>query len=123
MEDGIALRPYSDYVLIRRIPDAQVGRIVVPGNVDTKPRIGIVEAIGPGRVLKTGARAPMAVSVGDRVKFSLDSGYVSRLPGERFGDARLLIRETAIEAVLPAEVEASAVGSPWPAYITEGPQG
>lgn len=111
-----------DYVMIRRIPDRQVGRIVVPDTVETKPRIGIVEAIGPGRKGKDGTRLSMAVDVGDRVSFSLESGYVNSLPGMLPHDTRLLIRETAILAVLDAESEASAVGSPWPGFITEGPQ-
>lgn len=120
----MTIRPVHDYVLIRRIPDAQVGRILIPGTADTKPRIGIVEAVGPGKLLKSGARAPMSVSVGDRVKFDAGAkGYVTRLPGERHSEARLLIPEDGIEAILPPEAEASALGSPWPAYITEGVQG
>lgn len=120
----MTMQPLHDYVLIRRIPDAQVGRIVIPSTAETKPRIGIVEAVGPGKLLKNGRRAPMSVAVGDRVKFDAGAkGYVTRLPGERHSEARLLIPEGGIECVLPPEAEASAIGSPWPKYITEGVQG
>lgn len=111
-----------DYVVIRRIPDTQIGHIVIPDNVDTKPRIGIVEAIGPGRLLNDGTREPMEVKVGDRVSFSLASGYVTALPGQALYDTRLLIRETDVLAILDDDSEASALGSPWPAFITDGPQ-
>lgn len=123
MENGVTVRPRNDYVMIRRIADTKVGLIHIPETADTKPRIGIVEAVGPGRLLKSGARAPMSVRVGDRVKFdSMAKGYVTEIPGLHHRDTRLLIPESGIQALLEPEVEASAVGSPWPNYIAEGPQ-
>jgi chaperonin GroES len=120
----MTVQPMSDYVMIRRQRDTQIGHILVPDVVDTKPRIGIVEAVGPGRRLKDGTRAPMPVQVGDRVAFSLESGYVNQLPGHRDvgDDTRLLIRAEGIVAVLDPEVDATAVASPWPGYIADGPQ-
>jgi chaperonin GroES len=118
----LELKPLHDYVAIRRLKDVQVGSILVPDIVDTKPRLGIVEAIGPGRRLKDGSRAPMHVQVGDRVSFSLESGYVSGLPGRGPNDTRLLIHEVNIVAVLDPDIEASAVASPWPGYVVDGPQ-
>lgn len=117
----MTIQPMHDYVMIRRLPDTQIGRIHIPDTVDTKPRIGIVEAIGPGRRAKDGTRIPMSVNVGDRVSFSLESGFVNQLPGERHRDAKLLIRDTGILAVLDPEAEASALGSPWPEYVRNLP--
>lgn len=127
------IRPMHDYVMVRRLPDKQIGRIIVPDTVDTKPRIGIVEAVGPGVRLKDGSRQPMLVTVGDRVVFSLDSGHVVQLPGQGPNDTRLLVRqgglvrengsrEGGIVAILDGEGDASALGSPWPGYVTDGPQ-
>jgi len=118
------VRPINDQVMIRRTPDRQVGRILIPDSADTKPRIGIVEAVGPGRLLKSGKRAPMSVAVGDRVRYNSEAkGFVLSLPGCHPLDTRLLIPESGIEAVLEADAEASALGSPWPEYIVEGVQG
>ena len=120
------VQPVADYVLIRRTPDRQVGHIVIPDTADTKPRIGIVEAVGPGRQGKRG-RIPMEAKVGDRVSFALTdrmdgpTGFVAQLPGERWTDAPLLIRDRAILAVLEPDAEASALGSPWPAFVTNLP--
>lgn len=111
------MKPMHDYVVVRRIRDQKDGALIhIPDIAETKPRIGIVEAVGPGRRLEDGSRAPMDVQVGDRVKFSTQQGEVVDL-----GDGeRLLIREPWLEAVLASEVDANAVGSDWPRYITEG---
>jgi chaperonin GroES len=117
------MRPMHDYVVIRRQPDKQIGSIIVPDSVDTKPRIGIVEAVGPGRLSTKGERIPMSVKVGDRVKFDAGAkGYVVHLPGHHPLDTRLLIPESGIELVLDDAGSAHALGTPWPAYIAEGPQ-
>lgn len=126
-----ALLPMHDYVVIRRLPDTQIGRIHMPASVDTKPRIGIVEAVGPGLKLPDGQRMPMLTQVGDRVVFSLDSGFIVQMPGDTF-EERLLVREGGLRrengtreggiVAILEEGEASALGSPWPSFITEGPQ-
>jgi chaperonin GroES len=124
MEDGVSVRLLHNQVLIRRTPDEKVGRFFVPGNADTKPRIGIVEAVGPGKRAKNGERIPMSVRVGDRVRFDAGhKGYVVNLPGSHPLDTRLIIPEDGILAVLVAGAEASSLGSPWPSYITDGVQG
>lgn len=127
------IRPMHDYVLINRIPDKQVGRILIPDTVDTKPRIGIVEAVGPGRRDRHGNRIPMQTKVGDRVVFSLESGYVTQLPGRGPLETRLLVREGGLRretgkveggivAILDEESPASALGTPWPGHVADGPQ-
>lgn len=120
----MTVRPLHDYVMIRRIPDVKVGLIHIPDNYETKPRIGIVEAVGPGRVGKGGARIPMSVAVGDRVRFDAGAkGYMVPIYGGRRDEARLLIPESGIEAVLSPDGEAHALGSPWPGHIAEGVSG
>lgn len=127
------IRLLHDYVMIRRIPDKQIGRILIPDTVDTKPRIGIVEAVGPGLKLEDGSRQPMHCKVGDRVVFSLDSGFVTQLPGRGPNDTRLLVREGGLTreggrteggilAILDPTSDASALGSPWPEYVGDAPQ-
>lgn len=120
----MTIRPRNDMVMIRRIPDVKVGLIHIPQKADTKPRIGIVEAVGPGKLSKSGQRLPMSVKVGDRVRFNAGAkGYVTSIPGLHPNDTRLLIPEDGIEAVLDHDAEASSVGTAWPAYIENGPQG
>lgn len=126
MENGVAAtwRPMHNQVMIRRVADVKVGSILIPETADTKPRIGIVEAVGPGRLSKSGVRLPMSVKVGDRVRFDAGAkGFVVSLPGAHPLDTRLLMTEDGIQAVLDPDVDATSVGSPWPNYIVDGPQG
>src|SRR5204862_393175 len=61
------VRPINDQVMIRRTPDRQVGRILIPDSADTKPRIGIVEAVGPGRLLKSGKHTPISITIKNHI--------------------------------------------------------
>jgi chaperonin GroES len=125
LEDRV-IQPIQDYVLIRRHETRKIGRFFVPArrnpNDDLKPRFGTVEAVGPGKRATNGSRLPMPVAVGDVVMFSLESGYVTQLPGLGPTDTRLLIRVTGILAVLEGVADESGLGEPWPGYIVDGPQ-
>lgn len=66
------LRPLSDHVIVRPIRSTSTpSGIVIPDTAqDAKTDRGEVIAVGPGRLLENGTRAPMDVSVGDRVLFA-----------------------------------------------------
>ena len=68
--------PCNDRILVKR-DDAQAvseGGILLPENAQTKPKQGVVLAVGPGRVLDSGDRSAMDVTVGDHVWFSSYAG-------------------------------------------------
>jgi chaperonin GroES len=58
---------------------------------------GEVVAIGPGRMLPLGERAPMECSVGDKVSFSAAAGMDSSYG---VGKAVRIMRDTDVDAVL-----------------------
>ena len=63
--------PLEDRVIIE--PDEaekrSPGGIVIPEKAQQKASAGKVVAVGPGRMLESGNRAPMTVKIGDRVIF------------------------------------------------------
>ena len=63
--------PLGDKLLVRRSEEEETtaGGIVLPGSAAEKPSQGEVLAIGPGRVLDSGEKVEVPVSVGDTVVF------------------------------------------------------
>jgi chaperonin GroES len=60
------------------------GGIFLPDTAKKKPQEGRVVAVGPGRVLQDGTRAPMSVKVGDRVIFSKYGGNEVEVDGKEY---------------------------------------
>jgi chaperonin GroES len=61
------LRPLGDHILVKpgEAEEVTAAGIVLPDTAQKKPREGEVLAVGSGRLLDSGLRAPMEVSVGD----------------------------------------------------------
>lgn len=72
----MTFEPLSDRVLVQRdeAPAATPGGIIIPDNGKEKPLRGTVQAVGPGRLLPSGERVPVAVVVGDVVIFGKYAG-------------------------------------------------
>ncbi len=66
------LRPLADRILVKPGEGEEVtkGGIVLPDSAKKRPREGEVLAVGPGKLLENGQRAPMEISVGDTVVYS-----------------------------------------------------
>ncbi|PIT94922.1 co-chaperone GroES [Candidatus Falkowbacteria bacterium CG10_big_fil_rev_8_21_14_0_10_39_9] len=66
------LKPLNDNVLIKpqAREEATKSGIVLPSSTQNEgPQKGQVLAVGEGRLLENGSRAPLAVSVGDQVMY------------------------------------------------------
>lgn len=93
------LRPLGDRVIVKPVAKEEMTKagIILPDTVDKeRPEQGEIIAIGPGRLLDNGNRAPMALKVGDKVVFKKYS------PDEvKLGDAEyLVISESDVMAVI-----------------------
>ena len=91
-------KPINDHVLIKPIDGPEVSKagIILPDTIDKeKPEKGEIVAIGGGKLLENGQRAPMSVKVGDKVIFKKYSP--DELPGEK---DLLVIKEEDILAVI-----------------------
>ena len=67
------IEPLHDKVVIKPLSEEEVtaSGIVLPDTVDReKPMQGEVVAVGPGKLMDSGERSPMSVSVGDTVLFT-----------------------------------------------------
>jgi chaperonin GroES len=79
------MRPLEDRVLVRLDdPEEQTDfGLVIPAQAQRRPEEGEVLAVGPGR-WEHGQRAPVDLSVGDRVLVSRYGGTEIELEGETF---------------------------------------
>ncbi len=70
--------------------------IVLPDTAKEKPQKGKVVAVGTGKLLENGQRAPMEVKAGDDIIFSKYSGTEVKVDEKDY----LVIRESDILAIL-----------------------
>ena len=91
------IRPLGDKVVVKAstAEEKTLGGIVLPDSAKEKPQQGTVVAVGPGRQLDSGDRAPMSVSVGDVVIYSKYGGNEIKLDGEEL----LILDQDSIYAV------------------------
>ena len=92
------VKPLGENVLVRRVEaeERTAGGILLPDAAKEKPKEGIVVAIGDGRLLEDGKRAPFGVAAGNRVIFSSYAGNEVKIDGEDY----LLISENDILAIV-----------------------
>ena len=69
---------------------------MLPDTAKEKPQKGTVVAVGAGKLLDNGERAPMEVKVGDNIIFSKYSGTEVKVDDKDY----LVVRESDILAVL-----------------------
>lgn len=70
------LNPLDDRIVIEPnvAEETTAGGIVLPDTAQEKPQSGTVIAVGPGRLLESGERCPVAVEVGDEVLYGKYGG-------------------------------------------------
>ncbi len=92
------LKPLDDRIVVEPLEaeTTTAGGIVLPDAAKEKSQRGTVRAVGPGRLLESGERAPVAVVVGDQVLFSKYGGTDIEVEGK---DVKVL-RESDILAKL-----------------------
>ena len=75
-DNGLSIRPLEDRVVVEPLEaeEKTSGGIYIPEAAKEKPQRGKVLAVGPGRLLDSGERCPVAVKVGDEVLFAKYGG-------------------------------------------------
>jgi chaperonin GroES len=93
--------PLDDRVLVKPIEaeDKTAGGIVLPDTAKEKSQRGLVVAVGAGKLLDTGERAPLSLKKGDRVVFGKYAGTEIKIDGTQ----HQIMREHEILAVLEGE--------------------
>ena len=94
----LELEPLEDRIVVKRLEaeEKTAGGIVLPDTAKEKPQKGEVLAVGPGKMMDDGKRAPMEVKVGDKVLFGKYSGTEVKVSGEEC----LIMRESDLLAKL-----------------------
>lgn len=91
-------KPLNDYVLVKPITEDETTKagIILPDTVDKeKPEKGEIVAVGEGKLLDNGQRAPISIKVGDKVVFKKYAP--DEIPGE---EDLMMIKEEDIMAVI-----------------------
>jgi chaperonin GroES len=93
---NVKLRPLDDRVVVepREAEMTTAGGIVLPDTAKEKPQRGKVVSVGPGKLLDSGSRGSLSVSVGDEVIYGKYSGTEIELDGREVK----ILRETDILA-------------------------
>jgi chaperonin GroES len=78
------LKPLDDRVVVQSVEaeETTAGGIVLPDTAKEKPQRGKVIAVGPGRLLDSGERCAVSVTVGDEVLFGKYGGMDIEVDGE-----------------------------------------
>jgi chaperonin GroES len=95
---ALKIRPIGDRVVVKPAAKEEVTKsgIVIPDTAKEKPQEGTVVAVGGGRLLDNGDRAPIDLREGDRVLFAKYGGTEFKLDGEEY----LVLKENDILAVI-----------------------
>src|SRR5947199_7602152 len=98
METVAKIRPVGDRVVVKPAAKEEVTKsgIVIPDTAKEKPQEGTVVAVGSGRLLDNGDRAPIDIREGDRVLFAKYGGTEFKLDGEEY----LVVKDDGILAVI-----------------------
>lgn len=91
------LKPLYNRVIIKPLREETKGGIILPETAEKeRPERGEVIAIGPGRLLDSGQRAPIDVKVGDRIVFKKYSPDEIKVDNEEY----LILEDTDIMAII-----------------------
>ncbi|MCR4402824.1 MAG: co-chaperone GroES [Firmicutes bacterium] len=91
------VKPLEDRVVVKPNTEEErtKGGIVLPDTAKERPQEGEVIAVGPGKLLENGQRAPMDVKPGDKVIFAKYGGTEVKIEGEEY----IILRQSDILAV------------------------
>lgn len=91
------IRPLRDKVVVKPTEEEEKtsGGIILPDSAKKKPSEGEVVAVGTGRVLDDGSRAPISVKVGDCVIYSKYGGNEVTVDGTDY----VILDEDSIYAI------------------------
>ena len=92
------LRPLGGNILVKRLAAETTTKsgIVLPDSAKEKPKRGTVQAIGDGKLLDNGEKAPFSVKKGDEVLFTSYAGTEVKVDGEEL----LIMSEDDVLAVV-----------------------
>ena len=95
----LSIRPLDDRVVVEPLAaeETTAGGIVLPDSAQEKPQRGKIVAVGPGKLLDSGERGELSVTVGDEVIFGKYGGTEIEIDGT---DVKILRESDILAKVL-----------------------
>jgi chaperonin GroES len=95
----IKLRPLDDRVVVEPMEaeERTAGGIVLPDSAKEKPQRGTIISVGPGKLLDSGERGSLSVTVGDEVIYGKYSGTEIEVNGR---DVKILREQDILAKVV-----------------------
>ncbi len=92
------IKPLQDRLVVKRIEEEEKtkGGIIIPDSAKEKPQEGRVVAVGDGKTLESGQKAPLTVKPGNKILFGKYSGTEIKIDGEE----HLIMREDDVLAIV-----------------------
>jgi len=92
------VKPLQDRILVKRLEEEEKtkGGIIIPDAAKEKPQEGRVIAVGDGKTLENGQKAPLTVKAGDKILFGKYSGTEIKIDGEE----HLILREDDVLGIV-----------------------
>jgi chaperonin GroES len=92
------VKPLQDRILVKRLEEEEKtkGGIIIPDAAKEKPQEGKVIAVGDGKTLENGQKAPLTVKAGDKILFGKYSGTEIKIDGEE----HLILREDDVLGIV-----------------------
>jgi chaperonin GroES len=92
------IKPLQDRLVIKRLEEEEKtkGGIIIPDSAKEKPQEGRVVAVGDGKMLESGKKAPLTVKPGDKILFGKYSGTEIKIDGEE----HLIMREDDVLGIV-----------------------
>jgi chaperonin GroES len=92
------IRPLADKVIVQRVEaeGKTAGGIVLPDSAKEKPQRGKVIAVGEGKMLDDGKRAPVSVKKDQQVLFTSYAGTEVKIDGKEY----MIMDESDIMAII-----------------------
>lgn len=92
------IRPLADKVIVQRVEaeSKTAGGIVLPDSAKEKPHRGKIIAVGDGKLLDDGTRAPVSVKKDQQVLFTSYAGTEVKIDGKEY----LIMDESDIMAII-----------------------
>jgi chaperonin GroES len=92
------IRPLQDRIIVERLaPEEKTsGGIILPDNAQERPQMGLVVAVGKGKVRDDGTVQPLDIREGEKILFGKYSGTEVKIEGIDF----LIMREDDVLGVV-----------------------
>jgi chaperonin GroES len=92
------LEPLYDRVIVKRLENEEKteGGIIIPDSAQEKTQLGVIQAVGSGKLLPDGKLRPLTVKPNDKVAFGKYAGIEIKFEGQEW----LILKEDELLGII-----------------------